>query len=238
VSLSSPGLFAYFLVPQKVGPRRETCIHRLSRAFRRIRAIMQLKSNSQVPDENLMLRYRNGDEEAFEILFRRYEKPVFSFIYRILMNTVDAEDICQETFLRLIKKIDNYQESGNLKTWIFRIALNLCRDRLRRKKFRTHRSIDEPSPSQNGNVIDFKSTLSDHDSDQSDCLEKDEMREVIQQAFAKLPEKQRTVVILKEYQEMKFSEISNIMNKPIGTVKSLNHRGRQKLKKILANYII
>ncbi len=198
---------------------------------------MQLKSNSQVPDENLMLRYHNGDEDAFEILFRRYEKPIFSFIYRILMNVVDAEDICQETFLRLVKMKDNYQQSGNLKTWIFRIALNLCRDRLRRKKIRIHRSIDEPSLTQNGNIIDFKSTLSDPDSDQSDCLEKDEMKVMIQQAFAKLPEKQRTVVILKEYQEMKLSEISNIIKKPIGTVKSLNNRGRQKLKKILANYI-
>jgi RNA polymerase sigma-70 factor (ECF subfamily) len=68
-------------------------------------------------------------------------------------------------------------------------------------------------------------------------MEKNEMKVLIQQAFAKLPEKQRTVVILKEYQDLKFSEIAEIMKSPVGTIKSLNHRGHQKLKKILATYI-
>ncbi len=198
---------------------------------------MQLKSNSRFPDEDLMLRYRNGDEDAFEMLYRRYEKPVFSFIYRILMSAVDAEDLCQETFLRLVKEKKKYQVSGNFKTWIFRIALNLCRDRLRRKKFRFHRSLDAPSPSQNGTINEFENALSDPAPDQIDCMEKNEMTVLIQKAFAKLPEKQRTVVILKEYQALKFSEIAEIMKSPVGTIKSLNHRGHQKLKKILTKYI-
>ncbi len=198
---------------------------------------MQLKSNMHFPDEDLMLRYRKGDEDAFEMLYRRYEKPVFSFIYRILMSAVDAEDICQETFLRLVKEKMKYQASGNFKTWIFRIALNLCRDRLRRKKFRSHRSIDVHSLSQNGNINEFENSLSDPTPDQIDCMEKNEMKVLIQKAFAKLPEKQRTVVIMKEYQALKFSEIADIMKSPLGTIKSLNHRGRQKLKKILVNYI-
>jgi RNA polymerase sigma-70 factor (ECF subfamily) len=198
---------------------------------------MQLKSNRRFPDEDLMLRYRNGDEDAFEMLYGRYEKPVFSFIYRILMNAVDAEDLCQETFLRLVKEKKKYQASGNFKTWVFRIALNLCRDRLRRKKFRSHRSIDAPSLSQNGNINEIENALSDPAPDQIDCMEKDEMKVLIQQAFKKLPEKQRTVVILKEYQALKFSEIAEIMKSPVGTIKSLNHRGHKKLKKILANYI-
>ena len=198
---------------------------------------MQLKSNSRFPDEDLMLRYRNGDEDAFEMLYRRYEKPVFSFIYRILISVADAEDLCQETFLRLVKEKEKYQGSGNFKTWIFRIALNLCRDRLRRKKFRSHRSIDTPFLSQNGNINEFENSLSDPTPDQIDCMEKNEMKVLIQQAFTKLPVKQRTVVILKEYQSLKFSEIAEIMKSPVGTIKSLNHRGHQKLKKILANYI-
>ncbi len=198
---------------------------------------MQLKSNSRFPDEDLMLRYRNGDEDAFEMLYRRYEKPVFSFIYRILMSVADAEDLCQETFLRLVKEKKKYQVSGNFKTWIFRIALNLCRDRLRRKKFRSHRSLDAPSLSQNGNIFEFQNALADPAPDQIDCMEKNEMKVLIQKAFAKLPEKQRTVVILKEYQALKFSEIAEIMKSPVGTIKSLNHRGHKKLKKILAKYI-
>ena len=89
----------------------------------------------------------------------------------------------------------------------------------------------------NGTKNEFENVLSDPAPDQIDCMEKDEMKVLIQKAFAKLPEKQRTVVILKEYQALKFSEIAEIMNSPVGTIKSLNHRGHQKLKKILAKYV-
>ena len=198
---------------------------------------MQLKSNSFFPDEDLMLRYRNEDEDAFEMLYRRYEKPVFSFIYRILMSVNDAEDLCQETFLRLVKEKKKYQQSGNFKTWIFRIAINLCRDRLRRKKFRSVRSIDAPGLSTNGDMNEIENALSDSAPDQIECMEKNEMKVLIQEALTKLPEKQRTVVILREYQDLKFSEIAEIMKSPVGTIKSLNHRGHKKLKKYLARYI-
>jgi len=85
-------------------------------------------------DEDLMLRYSNGEEHAFEMLYYKYEKPVFSFVYRIVMNAVDAEDLCQETFFRVAREKKKYKTIGTFKTWLFRIALNLCRDRLRRQK--------------------------------------------------------------------------------------------------------
>jgi RNA polymerase sigma-70 factor (ECF subfamily) len=96
---------------------------------------MQLRNNMHSSDEDLMLQYSKGAEHAFEMLYRRYEKPVYSFIYRIVLNTVDAEDLCQETFFRLAREKKNYKAIGKFKTWLFRISLNLCRDRLRRKKF-------------------------------------------------------------------------------------------------------
>jgi len=188
-------------------------------------------------DEDLMSNYRSGEEEAFNILYQRYERPIFAFIYRIVISAPDAEDLCQETFYRIAKAKNKYQSEGKFKTWLYRIALNLCRDRLRRKKFRSHRSIDAVPFSQNGNILDFENTLSDPAPDQANCLEKNELNLLIQQAFTKMPEKQRTVVIMKEYQDLKFSEIAEIMKSLLGTVKSLNHRGRQKLKKILVSYI-
>jgi RNA polymerase sigma-70 factor (ECF subfamily) len=188
-------------------------------------------------DEDLMLKYSKGEEHAFEMLYRRYEKPVFSFIYRIVMNAVDAEDLCQETFFRVAREKKRYHASGKFKTWLFRIALNLCRDRLRRKKFRSYLSLNKQASSKNYEENELQNAISNPGPDPVEKSEKDEMKLLVQKAFTKLSEKQRTVVILKEYQELKFSEIAEILKCPIGTVKSLNHRGHANLKRILSKYI-
>ncbi len=188
-------------------------------------------------DEDLMLSCRDGDEGAFEVLYRRYEKPIFSFIYRIVMSAADAEELCQETFFKVVRAKKEYQVSGKFKTWLFRIALNLCHDRLRRMKFRSHISLDAPVFSQDSQDIQLQQSICRSSSDPVKYVEKDEMKTLVQQAFTMLPEKERTVVILKEYHALKFSEIADIMNCPVGTVKSLNHRGHQKLIKVLSKYI-
>jgi len=188
-------------------------------------------------DEDLMLSCRDGDEGAFEVLYHRYEKPIFSFIYRIVMSTADAEELCQETFFKVVRAKKNYQVSGKFKTWIFRIALNLCHDRLRRMKFRSRISLDALVFSQDSQDIQLQQPISRSSSDPVKYVEKDEMKTLVRQAFTMLPEKERTVVILKEYHALKFSEIADILNCPVGTVKSLNHRGHQKLIKALSKYI-
>jgi len=188
-------------------------------------------------DEDLMLSCRDGDEGAFEVLYHRYEKPIFSFIYRIVMSTADAEELCQETFFKVVRAKKNYQVSGKFKTWIFRIALNLCHDRLRRMKFRSRISLDAPIFSQDSQDIQLQQSICRSSSDPVKYVEKDEMKTLVQQAFTMLPEKERTVVVLKEYHALKFSEIADILNCPVGTVKSLNHRGHQKLIKALSKYI-
>ena len=93
-------------------------------------------------DEDLMLSCRDGDEGAFEVLYRRYERPIFSFIYRMVLSAADAEDLCQETFFKVVRAKKKYRASAKFKTWLFHIALNLCRDRIRRMKFRSHLSLN------------------------------------------------------------------------------------------------
>jgi len=188
-------------------------------------------------DEDLMLSCRDGDEGAFEVLYHRYEKPIFSFIYRIVMSADDAEELCQETFFKVVRAKKKYQVSGKFKTWLFRIALNLCHDRLRRMKFRSHISLDAPGFSQDSQDIQLQQSICRSSSDPVKYVEKDEMKTLVQQAFTMLPEKERTVVVLKEYHALKFSEIADVLNCPVGTVKSLNHRGHQKLIKALSKYI-
>ncbi len=171
------------------------------------------------------------------MLYRRYEKPVFSFIYRIVLSAADAEELCQETFFKLIQAKKKYQVSGKFKTWLFQIALNLCRDKERRMKFRSHLSLDATISSQDIEDLQLRESVSNFSSDPIRNVETDEMKTLVQRAFMMLSEQERTVVILKEYHALKFAEIADVMNCPIGTVKSLNHRGYKKLIRILSKYI-
>ncbi len=188
-------------------------------------------------DEELMLSYRGGDEAAFEMLYRRYEKPLLNFMYRVVMNAVDAENLCQETFFRIVRAKKKYEATAKFKTWLFQIALNLCRDRLRRMKHRSHISLNTQASSQNDGDIELQELISDPSSDLEKHMETEELEALVQGAITCLPEEEHFVVVLKEYQGIKFSEIANIMNCPIGTVKSLNHRAHKKLRKNLAKYI-
>jgi len=184
-----------------------------------------------------MLSYRDGDEDAFEMLYRRYEKPLLDFIYRMVMNAVDAENLCHDTFFRIVRAKKKYEATALFKTWLFRIALNLCRDRVRRMKHRSHLSLNAHASSQNDGDVELQELIPDPSSDLEKHVETDELEALVQGAIASLPEDQHLVVILKEYQGLKFSEIADIINCPIGTLKSLNHRAHEKLKKILAKYI-
>ena len=188
-------------------------------------------------DEELMLSCRDGDEGAFETLYRRYEKPIFSFIYRMVLSAEDAEDLCQETFLKVVRAKKKYRASAKFKTWLFHIALNLCRDRIRRMKFRSHLSLSSPVFSQGSEEIQLRQSVCDPSSDPTKRAQTDEMNTLVRQAFTKLPEQERTVVILRQYHALKFSEIAEIMNFPLGTAKSLNHRGCEKLMKALSKYV-
>jgi RNA polymerase sigma-70 factor (ECF subfamily) len=188
-------------------------------------------------DEELMLSCRDGDEGAFETLYRRYEKPVFSFIYRMVLNAADAEDLCQETFFNVVRVKKKYRATAKFKTWLFHIALNLCRDRIRRMKFRSHSSLNPAASSQSSEEIQGHLSVCDPSSDPGKHAQIDEIQMLVRQAFTKLPEQERTVVILRQYHALKFSEIAEIMNCPLGTAKSLNHRGREKLMKALSKYV-
>jgi RNA polymerase sigma-70 factor (ECF subfamily) len=188
-------------------------------------------------DEELMLSYRGGDEAAFEMLYRRHEKPLLNFFYRVVMNAVEAENLCQETFFRIVRAKKKYEATAKFKTWLFQIALNLCRDRLRRMKHRSHISLNTQASSQNDGDIELQELISDPSSDLEKHMETEELGALVQGAITSLPEDEHLVVVLKEYQGTKLSEIANIMNCPVGTIKSLNHRAHKKLRKILAKYI-
>jgi len=188
-------------------------------------------------DEELMLRYRDGDKAAFETLYERYEKPLFNFIYRMVMNDSDTENLFQETFHRVVRSRRNYRVTAQFKTWLFQIAMNLCRDRFRRMKHRSHLSLSHPWSSQDDESLELQDLVSDPAPDVAKSVEAGELESFVKGAIASLPEDEHLVVILKEYQGVKFSEIAEIMDCPVGTLKSINHRAHERLRKILARYL-
>jgi len=188
-------------------------------------------------DENLMLRFRDGDKDAFEVLYRRYEKPVLDFIYRMVMDASEAESLSQEAFYRVVKARKGYKATAQFKTWLFQIAINLCRDRMRRMKHRSHLSLNASVKEHNDGGIELQDCISDPAPDIPADLESAQLESLIKTAIASLPEEEHLVVVMKEYHEMPYTEIAEVLNCPIGTLKSHNHRARQKLKKILSKHV-
>ena len=184
-----------------------------------------------------MLKYRDGDKDAFEMLYRKYEKPVLDLIYRMVMDASEAESLCQDTFYRVVKARKTYKATARFKTWLFQIAINLCRDRMRRMKHRSHRSLNAPVISQDDAGIELQDCLSDPAPGAAANLESAHLESLIKAAVASLPEDEHLVVVMREYQGMPYSEIAEVMNCPVSTLKSHNHRAHQKLKKILSKYL-
>jgi len=188
-------------------------------------------------DEELMLRYRDGDAAAFETLYRRFEKPLFDFIYRLVPDSTDAESLFQETFFRLVRAKKRYRATAQFKTWLFQIAVNLCRDRMRRMKHRSHLSLNWPIYSRSDGRTDVQDRFPDPSADVDKSVEAGELEAAVKRAVASLPEDEHLVVVLKEYQELKYSEIAEITNQPIGTLRSINHRAHERLRSALAPYL-
>lgn len=188
-------------------------------------------------DEELMLDYSNGNEKAFDLIYRRYEKPLLNFIYRMTMNATDAENLCQETFMRMVRARKKYEATALFKTWFYQIALNLCRDRVRKIKRRPYVSFNAPFHSDKEKHVDLHEHISGTSLDSVEYFELREREELVKKAMAHLSDNEHFVVVLKEYQGFEISEIAEIMNCPEGTVKSHSHRAQKKLKNILSKFL-
>ena len=184
-------------------------------------------SKPVVTDEKLIARFQQGDLQAFDILVRRYKDQLLNFIYRFVGNRTDAEDIVQETFLRVYKNKHYYKEIAKFSTWVYTIAGNLAKTELRRRK--RHKLFS---------VSNFVNEERDFDIPDSELSPEQKVdgtikEDIIQKAIEKLPAKFKEVIILRDVQGFAYEEISQILNIPLGTVKSRVNRGRLKLQEDL-----
>lgn len=181
-------------------------------------------------DEELMLNYQNGDALAMDELLRRYKNPIYRFAYRLSQNYTEAQDIAQEVFLRIHQCRNSYKPCGKFSTWIFSIAHNLYVSQLRKKRWLVcwPRKKDDPDE-----VLDFASS----GPSPQEVVVNDELSKVLKDCIQGLPFLQKEALILREYEKLNYEEIAKILNKSLGTIKTLLHRARQNLKIKLLPYI-
>lgn len=169
----------------------------------------------------------NGNQDAYTEIVDLYQTRLYHVCYRMLGNKHEAEDITQEAFLRAFINLHTFDQKRKFSTWIFRIATNLCIDRIRKKKPDYH--LDAQVPGTDG--LDMYSQIAASEELPVEQLEKMEMQERIQYEISRLPDKYRSVIVLKYMEELSLQEISEILDLPLGTVKTRIHRGREALRK-------
>lgn len=186
-------------------------------------------------DEDLMVRYQGGEVRAFEILLGRHRKPVFNFILRYVGDKETAEDLLQEAFMRVIKGAEAYKRQAKFTTWLYTIARNLCVDQTRRRKHRKHASLDAPmsSDEDSGTLLDVVSG-NEMASDRKTVNKQLEQR--MNQAIQSLVEEQREVFMMREFLDMPFKQIADVVGVPENTVKSRMRYALEKLRLELDEY--
>ena len=191
----------------------------------------------QLSDEALMEAFQRGETRAFEHLLRRHKRPVYNFIHRQVGNEATAEDLLQEVFLRVIRGATSYKREAKFTTWVYTIARNICVDQARRAKHRRAASLDQPLRGGDG---EQKGTMGDRVPGTNPAVDRQvigkELKGRIQQAIAKLNEEQREVFLLREYQNLPFKEIADIVGCPENTVKSRMRYALEKLRVELEEY--
>lgn len=184
-------------------------------------------------DEVLMLRYKEGDLEAFEILLERYQQPLFSFVLRFCNDYHQAEDLVQEVFLRLIKSAKTYEPKAKFSTYIYTFAHNICVDNFRRGKKRKTTSLSQPIDAEQ--ELTFEDTVKDERANPEKEYRQRSLEKALQEAVSELPEEQREVFLLREQMNLPFEEIARVVGCLPSTAKSRMRYAlqsiRQKLEK-------
>ena len=191
----------------------------------------QMDSKFQYTDEELILRFQEGDEQAYIELVKRYKDKLINFVYRLVSDRDQAEDIIQDTMLKLYTHKHYYKNIAKFSTWIYTIAGNFAKTELRKKKTRKVTNNSQLGPEDR-----------DYDPPSSDAspqklAERDFINGKIHEAIDNLPEHFRVVTVLRDIEKLPYEEISSIVDVPLGTVKSRINRARLQLQKDLKNYV-
>lgn len=185
---------------------------------------------------NLIL---NGDRSRFNSLIWRWEKPIYNFILRYLGNKELARDATQKVFIRVYKNLNKLRDPAKFSSWIYQIASNLCKDEIKKMSHRDFVSLDLIQENNEHDGYRLPDQLQEAEQSLPDAkLNQKQISNIVQKALQQLPEEQRVVIIMKEYQGLKFKEIAEALNQPLNTIKSRMYYGLNGLRKIFEHWQI
>jgi RNA polymerase sigma-70 factor (ECF subfamily) len=191
---------------------------------------------TDVSDEALMVRYQQGDRSAFTLLVRRHQTSLYNFALRHIGAPQVAEDIVQETFVRVVQNAGEFKHEARFTTWVFTITRNLCIDQLRKRALRKHASLDATHDTGEGEGR----SLGEQTADSRASVEREatgsELKERIAKAVEALPDEQREVFLMRELNNLPFKEIAAITGVPENTVKSRMRYALERLQQALCEY--
>jgi RNA polymerase sigma-70 factor, ECF subfamily len=173
---------------------------------------LKLGGLKPVDDRKIIERVLKGDTDAFNLLVRQWERPIYNFIVRMIGDREEAMDLCQDAFMKAYRELDTLKDRDRFSSWLYRIAHNACFSKLRKDHGKTFVELE---PETRASKMAIESRLA------------------VEKALQQLPEDQREVVVLKVFQSLKFEEIAAIQDAPVSTVKSRLYMGFEKLRSIL-----
>jgi RNA polymerase sigma-70 factor (ECF subfamily) len=176
-------------------------------------------------DEELVAAFQAGERVAFDELLVRWDGRVRGAIYRVVGDSEDVRDLSQEVFLKVYRALPGFKQEARFSSWLYQIALNACRDRLRRRRRHPQTSLDE--------LEEGAPALASRSPGPLDMVVVGDLRRVVASAVAALPDEQREVIVLKEYQGLTFVEVAETLELPVSTVKTRLYRGLHQLRQAL-----
>ncbi|PIE33538.1 hypothetical protein CSA56_11475 [candidate division KSB3 bacterium] len=181
--------------------------------------ILETRSDFELIDLTL-----EGDQEAFDLLVKRYSGSIYTLAYRMLRNQDDAADICQEVFLKAYEALRTFRKKSSFHTWLYRIATNSCINYLRKHSTQHH--------------VELSAYHAVKEADTLEALYKIELQDVVNEAIEKLPEKQKATVMLRVCEGMSHREVSRILKCSVGTAKANYFHAIRNLRRFMKNYIM
>ncbi len=192
-----------------------------------------MKVNLDKPSQDeLLVECQPGSEDAFRELFKQYHKRVLRIAYRLCGNIQEAEDVTQEVFLKVFKELNKFRKTASLFTWLYRITINLCLDkrrkRQRREKYRVNTDLNSE------NILSEKAPSDEGMQTLDHQIWQDEIQNLLQTALSQIKPKLRTVIVLKDIEGLTYGEVAQVVECSEGTISSRLNRGRKQLKELLS----
>jgi RNA polymerase sigma-70 factor, ECF subfamily len=189
---------------------------------------------ANLPDADVVALAQQGRDVAYREIIRRYERPVFSLVFRMVRDRETAEELAQDTFIKALNHIDRYRSDFKLSSWLFKIANNVAIDHLRKRRLATVSVSGSPNAATSSEIEATSFEIASGAPTALDAIESRELGSAIEAAIAQLRPEYRSCILMRHVEGRSYEEIATTLDLPLGTVKTYIHRARHELRRALA----